>query len=105
MSRSGLRWTTAGRRYSSVLRISTSHGPISTTFKYSDEYVEARWAYSIYPELPLSTVPFSVPGLPEAFADCSPDRWGRTLVAKEHRRQVADGVVRDRRLSGIDFLL
>ncbi|MCU4295783.1 hypothetical protein D3I60_01560 [Brevibacterium permense] len=65
----------------------------------------ARWAYSIDPEVPLSTVPFTVPGLPGAFADSSPDRWGRNLVAKEHRRQVADGVVRDRRLTDIDFLL
>lgn len=82
-----------------------ARGQISTTFKYSDEYARTRWAYSIDPELPLSTAPFSVPGLPGAFADCSPDRWGRNLVAKEHRRQVADGVVRDRRLTDIDFLL
>ncbi|SDT13827.1 serine/threonine-protein kinase HipA [Brevibacterium siliguriense] len=82
-----------------------ARGQISTTFKYSDEYAGARWAYSIDPELPLSTAPFNVPGLPGAFADCSPDRWGRNLVAKEHRRQVAEGIVRDRRLTDIDFLL
>lgn len=56
---------------SAYFRIALGH--ISTTFRYSDEYVEARWGYSIDPELPLSTVPFSVPGLPGAFADCSPD--------------------------------
>lgn len=50
-----------------------ARGHISTTFKYSAEYVEARWAYSIDPELPLSTVPVNVPGLPGAFGDCSPD--------------------------------
>lgn len=82
-----------------------ARGQISTTFKYSDEYTGARWAYSIDPELPLSTAPFSVPGLPGAFSDCAPDRWGRNLVAKEHRRQVAEGTVRDRRLTDIDFLL
>lgn len=82
-----------------------ARGHVSTTFKYSDEYAGSRWAYAIDPELPLSTAPFSVPGLPGAFSDCAPDRWGRNLVAKEHRRQVANGTVRDRRLTDIDFLL
>ncbi|MGC2942887.1 MULTISPECIES: type II toxin-antitoxin system HipA family toxin [unclassified Brevibacterium] len=82
-----------------------ARGQISTTFKYSDEYAGARWAYSIDPELPLSTAPFSVPGLPGAFSDSAPDRWGRNLVTKEHRRQVTEGMARDRRLTDIDFLL
>lgn len=80
-------------------------GQISTTFKYSDEYASARWAYSIDPQLPLSTAPFSVAGLPGAFADCAPDRWGRNLVAKEHRRLVAEEAVSDRRLTDVDYLL
>ncbi|UVI36776.1 type II toxin-antitoxin system HipA family toxin [Brevibacterium spongiae] len=80
-------------------------GQTSTTFKYSDEYASSRWAYSIDPELPLSTAPFSVPSLPGAFADCAPDRWGRNLVAKEHRRLVSAGMVSDRRLTDIDYLL
>lgn len=82
-----------------------ARGLISTTFKYSDEYASARWAYSIDPELPLSTAPFNVPGLPGAFSDCSPDRWGRNLVTKEHRREVAEGIIRDRHLTDVDFLL
>ena len=82
-----------------------ARGQISTTFKYSDEYAAARWAYSVEPELPLSTAPFSVPGLPGAFSDCAPDRWGRNLVAKQHRRRVSDGTIRDRQLTDIDYLL
>ena len=81
-----------------------ARGQISTTFKYSDEYASARWAYSIDPELPLSTAPFNVLGLPGAFSDCSPDRWGRNLVTKEHRREVAEGIIRDRHLTDVDFL-
>lgn len=82
-----------------------ARGQVSTTFKYSDDYAGSRWAYSIDPELPLSTAPFNTPGVPGAFSDSSPDRWGRNLVTKEHRRQVADGAVRDRHLTDIDFLL
>lgn len=78
---------------------------ISTTFKYADEYLTHRWAYPIDPSLPLSTAPFSVPGLPGAFGDCAPDRWGRNLVAKQYRKMVADGSARDRRLTDVDYLL
>lgn len=78
---------------------------LSTTFKYAGEYLESRSAFPIDPHLPLSTAPYSMPGLPGAFSDCAPDRWGRNLVAKQHRRLVADGAVRDRRLTEVDFLL
>jgi serine/threonine-protein kinase HipA len=78
---------------------------ISTTFKYSDEYLSSRSAYPIDPQLPLSAAPYSVPGLPGAFSDCAPDRWGRNLVAKQHRRLVAEGDGRDRRLTEVDYLL
>ncbi|GAA1845778.1 type II toxin-antitoxin system HipA family toxin [Brevibacterium marinum] len=82
-----------------------SRTQISTTFKYADEYLTHRGAYSIDPELPLSTAPFTVPGLPGAFGDCAPDRWGRNLVAKQHRKMVSDGAARDRRLTEVDYLL
>lgn len=82
-----------------------ARGRVSTTFKYSDSYLSVGWAYPIDPSLPLSTAPFSVPGLPGCFDDSAPDRWGRNLVAKQHRRLVADGAVRDRRLTDVDYLL
>lgn len=78
---------------------------ISTTFKYADEYLSHPWAYPIDPTFPLSTAPFTVSGLPGAFGDCAPDRWGRNLVAKQHRKMVADGSARDRRLTEVDYLL
>lgn len=78
---------------------------VSTTFKYSDDYLGARWAYSIDPALPLSSAPYSVPGLPGSFADCAPDRWGRNLVTKHYQRLVAEGAVRHRRLTEVDYLL
>lgn len=78
---------------------------ISTTFKYADDFLGSRHAYPIDPQLPLSVAPVSVPGLPGAFSDSAPDRWGRNLVAKQHRRQVAQGDARDRRLTEVDYLL
>lgn len=78
---------------------------ISTTFKYANEYLELRQAFPIDPQLPLSTAPFNLPGLPGAFGDSAPDRWGRNLVAKQHRRLVAEGEARDRRLTEVDYLL
>jgi serine/threonine-protein kinase HipA len=82
-----------------------ARGQISTTFKYSDDYLETRWAFPIDPSLPLSTAPFNVAGMPGAFGDCAPDRWGRNLVTKQHRRLVTAGDVRDRRLTEVDYLL
>ena len=82
-----------------------ARGQTSTTFKYSNDYLETRWAFPIDPALPLSTAPFNVSGMPGAFGDCAPDRWGRYLVSKQHRRLVAAGDVRDRRLTEVDYLL
>lgn len=78
---------------------------LSTTFTYDTDYLSHRRAYSLDPSLPLSTAPSTVRGLPGAFQDCSPDRWGRNLVQKEFRRKVQHGEVRDRSLSDVDFLL
>lgn len=80
-------------------------GSVSTTFTYDQQYVASRGAYAFDPALPLSTAPSTVRGLPGAFQDCSPDRWGRNLVQKEHRRLVAEAEVRDRTLTDVDYLL
>lgn len=78
---------------------------VSTTFVYAESYLAQRWAYAIDPLLPLSSAPLSVSGLPGAFSDCSPDRWGRNLVAKQHRKAVASGTAGHRRLTDVDYLL
>ncbi|RBP61251.1 serine/threonine-protein kinase HipA [Brevibacterium sanguinis] len=78
---------------------------ISTTFSYSTEYLTSRSAFPIDPALPLSAAPFSLPGLPGAFDDCAPDRWGRNLVANQHQRATANGTLRGRRLTDVDYLL
>lgn len=64
----------------------THRGTLSATFRYHDDYLSRRGAYAIDPSLPLfsGNLP-SRRGLPGAFADCSPDRWGRNLVGKQIR--------------------
>src|SRR5699024_11507539 len=66
---------------------------------------EPRLAFLIDPCLLLSTAALNVSGMTGAFGDCAPDRWGRYLVSKQHRRLVAAGDVRDRRLTEVDYLL
>lgn len=89
-----------GRAYFHLAR-----GQVSTTFAYSEEYLAQRWSFAIDPQLPLAAAPYTVSGLPGAFSDCSPDRWGRNLVAKEHQRLVAAGSARHRRLNDVDYLV
>lgn len=72
-------------------------GPISTTFRYDQGWLARRGAFSIDPELGLSSGLLATPKrLPGAFSDCSPDRWGRRLVRKR---------VAGRQLTDVDYLL
>lgn len=59
----------------------------STTFRYDDDYLASPSAYALDPALSLFDGSQAVPGLPGAFQDCSPDRWGRNLVAKRTRAE------------------
>ncbi|MEO7123618.1 MAG: HipA domain-containing protein, partial [Lacisediminihabitans sp.] len=45
-----------------------------------------------------------VAGLPGAFADCAPDRWGRNLITKRERALALEGDRRARTLDDVDFL-
>ncbi len=44
-------------------------------------------------------------GLPGAFQDCSPDRWGRNLITKRHRASTLEGAGRTGELNDVDFLI
>lgn len=54
----------------------------SSTFNYSPDFLADSDAYSIDPALPLFRGAHNVAGIPGAFSDCSPDRWGQTLIKK-----------------------
>lgn len=59
----------------------------NTTFRYDDEYLARPTSYALDPALSMFEGPQSMNGLPGAFQDCSPDRWGRNLIAKWIRSQ------------------
>jgi len=63
-------------------------GRLTATFSYHRDYLASRGAYAIDPALKLMAGPWSLPhGLPGAFSDAAPDRWGRNLIAKRVRAQ------------------
>lgn len=55
---------------------------VTTTFTYSPTYLARRDAYAIDPALPLDVGGGHTTGLPGAFADGAPDRWGRRLIER-----------------------
>ncbi|WP_020385579.1 type II toxin-antitoxin system HipA family toxin [Kribbella catacumbae] len=77
----------------------------TTAFRYDEEYLARPGAYTIDPSMPLLEGNHTVGGLPGAFADCSPDRWGKNLIAKMVRLKA----LRDSRtapsVSEVDYLL
>ena len=61
-------------------------GRLSGTFSYDRGYVAQPGAYPIDPSLRLTMGPWALPhGLPGAFSDAAPDRWGRNLIARRLR--------------------
>jgi len=67
--------------------VSERRGLVSTTLAYDPAWTGSPAAYALSPELPLLDSRHHVNGLPGAFADSAPDRWGRNLIAKRLRTQ------------------
>ena len=78
---------------------------LTTSFRYDEQYLAHPGAYTLDPAMPLLKGNHTVSGLPGAFADCSPDRWGKNLIAKLVRLKA----LRDSRtaplVSDVDYLL
>lgn len=66
----------------------TRRGRLTSTFSYSNAYLDDVDAYAIDPGLPLGvgSWPSATP-LPGALRDAAPDRWGRNLIK---RRAISD---------------
>lgn len=79
-------------------------GQVSTTFFYDPGYL-AGDGTSIDPALPLVAGAQHQAGLVRAFADSTPDRWGRNLIEKAERARARDEGRAPRRLDDLDFLL
>lgn len=81
------------------------HNVLSTSFRYDDQYLSRAGAYAIDPVLPLAAGNHAPDRLPGAFADCSPDRWGKNLIAKKVRAEALRADRTPPSVSDIDYLM
>ncbi|GAA1707217.1 HipA domain-containing protein [Fodinicola feengrottensis] len=88
-----------------VAYFSRRRNVLSTTFRYDEEYLARRNAYAIDPAMPLTQGTHVIAGLPGSFADCSPDCWGKNLIAKRVRLRALRGGKTSSSLSENDYLL
>lgn len=87
-------------------RFSLRRGAISTTFAYGETWLTGgRSSYAIDPAFPLMADPQHCSGLPGVFRDCSPDRWGRTLIKREAREEALQKDLPLHQLDDVDFLI
>ncbi|WP_308208496.1 HipA N-terminal domain-containing protein [Paractinoplanes aksuensis] len=69
-------------------RTDRRRGRLTATFSYDRDYIALAGAYAIDPSLRLTTGAWPLPqGLPGAFSDAAPDRWGRNLIAERLRTE------------------
>lgn len=85
-------------------RFNLRRGRVSTAFSYDEKYLTSNGAFAIDPALPLQASPLYVDGLPGAFRDSAPDRWGRHLISRRLRED-ADATDVLRSLDDADYLL
>jgi serine/threonine-protein kinase HipA len=93
----------AGQMYTHYHR-----GSESASFVYDARYLANPDAYSLDPALPLVAGSLQTPvgrRLFGAFADSSPDRWGRTLIQRAERARAKTAATAPRSMSEIDLLL
>lgn len=76
-------------------------GPVTTVFAYSPDYLATPKSLSIDPALELVSGNQHINGIPGAFQDSAPDRWGRNLINKRHAA-TSEGRTRD--LNEVDYL-
>ncbi len=78
---------------------------VTTQFQYDAAYLQRPDAWAVSPDLALLTGQAVTAGLPGAFADSAPDRWGRNLIDKHHRAQSAAHAGPPPALTDVDYLL
>lgn len=78
-------------------------GPVTTVFAYANTYLSTPGVQSIDPNIQLTTGNQYIDGLPGAFQDAAPDRWGRTLIDKRSRLTAPPS--QRRQLNDVDYLL
>ena len=99
----GARNVLAGELYPHYRR-----GSESASFIYDNSYLANSDAYELDPGLPLvsGTLQTAVGrALFGAFADSSPDRWGRTLIQRAERARAKIAVTAPRSMTELDLML
>jgi len=82
--------------------------PASASFVYEGSYLADPDAYALDPALPLGTGTLRTPAgrdLFGAFADSTPDRWGRTLIQRAERARAQAAGSAPRPMDEVDVLL
>jgi len=85
--------------------VAVKRGVVSTNFTYAPDYLAVPGSYPIDPALPLSGGNHAVKGLPGAFDDASPGRWGRHLITKRLQAEARQLGRNAGTLTARDFLL
>ena len=83
-------------------------GTPPASFVYAGAYLAGPASYALDPALPLVAGTLQTPvGRPlfGAFADSSPDRWGRRLIARAERARAEAAGTAPRAMSEVDLLL
>jgi len=79
---------------------------ISSVFSYDEDYLLGRNNWNIDPHLSLFTgAQSSKNGLPGAFRDASPDRWGQNLIRHRHLKETKKSGNTPRAINEVDYLL
>ncbi len=92
-------------RHVGTAYVTERRGSVVTTFQYAADYLAWAGAWSVSPDLPLAAGRIVTPGLPGAFTDCAPDRWGRNLIRKRMLAAASAQQGAARTVSEVDFLL
>jgi serine/threonine-protein kinase HipA len=90
------------------LWVTASRGRESATFEYEPEWLRSDECFAVDPALQLFPGPFHTragQALFGALGDSAPDRWGRTLLARDERRRARAEHRAPRTLREIDYLL
>lgn len=83
-------------------------GRESATFGYLPDYLSRDDSYELDPMLPLVAGQQQTPAgraIFAAFADCSPDRWGRRLIQRGEKRRAKREGVAATSFGEVDYLL
>ena len=79
---------------------------VTSVFTYDDDYLSGGGNWSVDPAMALKagSQP-SIHGLPGAFRDAAPDRWGQTLIRHRYLRESKERGGRLRTINEVDYLL